>query len=259
MGKKHTQETKNKISIARKKWLSENKDKHPWKRNDKFTSIPCEYLKDILLKNNIDFLSEVQPLKDRYFSIDIVLVGRGIGIEVNGNQHYNSDKSLKKYYRNRKKLIERNGWKIIDIYYTKVYDSEFVCSLIEFVNGVKTDIDLDFTLRRKEESKCIDCGVQNSKYSKRCITCHNISRRTENFYKKRKKRKKKEKEKSYCVCGREKSLKGKICFKCRSIEQRKVERPNIDVLEQEVVEMGYSAVGRKYGVSDNTIRKWIQK
>ena len=41
------------------------------------------------------------------------------------------------------------------------------------------------------------------------------------------------------------------------ISQRKVERPSYEQLNKEVEEMGYSATGRKYGVSDNAIRKWI--
>lgn len=41
-------------------------------------------------------------------------------------------------------------------------------------------------------------------------------------------------------------------------ESRKVERPAYDVLIRETDELGFSAVGRKYGVSDNAVRKWIR-
>jgi hypothetical protein len=41
-------------------------------------------------------------------------------------------------------------------------------------------------------------------------------------------------------------------------ERRKVERPPYDVLIEETQRMGFSAVGRKYGVSDNAVRKWIR-
>ena len=40
---------------------------------------------------------------------------------------------------------------------------------------------------------------------------------------------------------------------------RKVNRPDLDTLLNEVNEIGYSATGRKYGVSDNSIRKWIKR
>lgn len=43
----------------------------------------------------------------------------------------------------------------------------------------------------------------------------------------------------------------------RSFLNRKVERPPLDVLIAEINELGFSAVGRKYGVSDNAVRKWL--
>lgn len=36
------------------------------------------------------------------------------------------------------------------------------------------------------------------------------------------------------------------------------ERPSKEVLLNEIKELGYSGTGRKYGVSDNTIRKWVR-
>lgn len=37
-----------------------------------------------------------------------------------------------------------------------------------------------------------------------------------------------------------------------------MDRPSLDQLLKEVSELGYSATGRKYNVSDNSIRKWIK-
>jgi len=39
---------------------------------------------------------------------------------------------------------------------------------------------------------------------------------------------------------------------------RKVERPPIAVLKKDVDRLGYSGTGRKYGVSDNSVRKWLK-
>jgi integrase len=39
---------------------------------------------------------------------------------------------------------------------------------------------------------------------------------------------------------------------------RKVVRPSYEVLKQEIQQMGLAATGRKYGVSDNAVRKWIK-
>ena len=41
-------------------------------------------------------------------------------------------------------------------------------------------------------------------------------------------------------------------------ETRKVKRPSYNQLLEEVNEIGYAATGRKYNVSDNSIRKWIK-
>lgn len=40
---------------------------------------------------------------------------------------------------------------------------------------------------------------------------------------------------------------------------RRVERPPYEQLLREVAESGWSAVGRRYGVSDNAIRKWVRQ
>jgi hypothetical protein len=42
------------------------------------------------------------------------------------------------------------------------------------------------------------------------------------------------------------------------LKRRTVERPPYEDLKKDVWTNGYSAVGRKYGVSDNSIRKWIK-
>lgn len=47
-------------------------------------------------------------------------------------------------------------------------------------------------------------------------------------------------------------------MKISSISQRKVDRPSLDILLEEVERLCFSATGRKYGVSDNAIRKWIK-
>lgn len=69
--------------------------------------------------------------------------------------------------------------------------------------------------------------------------------------------KKNKKECKKCKCGETMFKTSKMCLLCNSKKNRKVERPTLNRLKEEVGELGYSATGRKYGVSDNTIRKWI--
>jgi hypothetical protein len=212
--RKHTDETKLTLSIKRKKWLKENKEKHPWKSSSKFVSAPCEYLKNILVQEGLVFISEYQPLEDRFYSLDIAFIDKGIGIEVNGNQHYTNNKELKDYYRERKRHIEEKGWVIYDIHYTKVYDPLFVKELIQVIKGAEDVIDLTFIYHKVKKFTC-ECGNLKHRYSKTCRPCGQKKR-------------------------------------------RKVERPLLENLLNDIEIFGYCGTGRKYGVSDNAIRKWVK-
>lgn len=63
------------------------------------------------------------------------------------------------------------------------------------------------------------------------------------------------------TCGIKITKRAKKCPKCCNsrinVKLRKVERPSFKELLNEVVELGYVGTGKKYGVSDNTIRKWL--
>ena len=58
----------------------------------------------------------------------------------------------------------------------------------------------------------------------------------------------------------ERNFDGKSIKQIQSnLNQRKVKnRPSKDVLKNDIEKLGYMGTGRKYGVSDNTIRKWIK-
>lgn len=140
--KKHSEESKKILSEKRKKWLKDHPELHPWKNNKKFISRPCEQLKDILQKNNILFEKEFTPIEDRFFSIDIFIPSKNIGLEINGNQHYTQDGNLKEYYQNRHNLIEKYGIKLIEIHYAMIYNNNFIIDLLEFIKNEK-EINID--------------------------------------------------------------------------------------------------------------------
>lgn len=62
-----------------------------------------------------------------------------------------------------------------------------------------------------------------------------------------------------CKCGKLILKVSSSCKRCSSLNQRKVERPTLDQLLSDVENLGYRATGRKNGVTDNTVRKWIKK
>lgn len=53
------------------------------------------------------------------------------------------------------------------------------------------------------------------------------------------------------------SYKSKRCRNCQDKERRKIERPNKEDLIKEVELSNYTEVGKKYGVTRSTIRRWI--
>jgi hypothetical protein len=78
-----------------------------------------------------------------------------------------------------------------------------------------------------------------------------------------------------CVCGSKKVKSSNKCFECyhkgrvcensqtgktllvAMKERRKTTRPPYNQLIKEIEESNYTQVGKKYGVSDNAIRKWV--
>jgi hypothetical protein len=59
-------------------------------------------------------------------------------------------------------------------------------------------------------------------------------------------------------CNMKKYEKAKYCDKCFRTNRRTVERPSKNQLLSEIAKLGYCGTGRKYGVSDNAIRKWLK-
>jgi very-short-patch-repair endonuclease len=127
----HSVETKDKISLRRKKYLEENPDKHVWKRHDKFKSEPCELIKQFLMEKDIKFVSEWQPLENKFYSVDIAFPDIKFGIEINGNQHYNRNGTLKEYYQNRHDEIVRYGWKLLELHYSIAWNLSKFESLLD--------------------------------------------------------------------------------------------------------------------------------
>ena len=65
--------------------------------------------------------------------------------------------------------------------------------------------------------------------------------------------------KDFCKCGNSKWKTSKSCVNCSKKLQRKVERPSLEQILKDIEETNYVLTGKKYGVSDNTIRKWIRQ
>lgn len=75
------------------------------------------------------------------------------------------------------------------------------------------------------------------------------------------KEKEKEKKDKFCShCGspiNPRNQRG-LCLICAQEKQRKVQRPDKETLIKELKESNFTQVGKKYGVSDNAVRKWCK-
>jgi len=217
---KLSKETKLKISVARKKWLAENPDKHPW-QNKSFvhSSIPCEKFKLFLKEKNIDFIEEYLPVVHigRFFRIDIAFPDKKVAIEVNGNQHYESNGDLKPYYKERQSILEEHGWTVYQVHHTACFNPEKLSEFMDKVNNSEKKIEFDYF-----------------NYVPR------------------------EKKKYFCACGNSISKKSKVCPKCYGPSNRKIVRPTKDKLEKLILEKPLTELGKQFGVSDRAVKKWCK-
>lgn len=102
----------------------------------------------------------------------------------------------------------------------------------------------------KKNRKCVVCGEEVKKIgSARCPECH--KRHRSEVFKERKQ------EQKHCSCGKVICHNSKACKHCTP-HKKKVEWPPYEQLIEDVKTVGYCATGRKYGVSDNAVRKWIK-
>lgn len=94
-----------------------------------------------------------------------------------------------------------------------------------------------------------------------CPNCHSLTPNHSINKSKKPKTVKKiiiKKENNCLQCNIPIKQKSNVCKKCHWNNLRKVERPNILEVIDNVNKFGYVQTGKKYGVSDNTIRKWIK-
>jgi hypothetical protein len=95
----------------------------------------------------------------------------------------------------------------------------------------------------------IDCNHNNNEISNLLIVCPNCHWVLHNSINQNNKESKKQ---------RDKLKKGPDKRGHAKPYLRKTKRPDYEVLLEDINKLGFSATGRKYGVSDNAIRKWIK-
>lgn len=137
-GRKHSDETKSKISKSRTEYLIKNPSQVPYLLNhySNGASYPEKYFKKFLETNNVDFQDE---LRISIYRLDFAIANK-INLEIDGEQHY-IDERIVKSNTKRDSYLSSLGWKVIRIRwstYKKLSLSEqekFRMHILDEING----------------------------------------------------------------------------------------------------------------------------
>jgi transposase-like protein/5-methylcytosine-specific restriction endonuclease McrA len=123
------------------------------------------------------------------------------------------------------------------------------CGINDQWNGKTISLQLDHINGEGNDNR-----LENLRFL--CPNCHS---QTETFSGKHKKPKSKKSKHHPCIdCEKLIWLGSERCNSCYDKSRQIAERPDLDTLLELIVENGYRSVGRKYGVSDVAIRKWVK-
>lgn len=129
----------------------------------------------------------------------------------------------------------------------EIWRGEVISMILDHVNGVHDDNRLEnlrIVCPNCAATLSTHCGRKNRSLQPErfCLRCGKAFRPRDHRHR-------------YCsrACGTRWNRRGKP-----RPGARRATRPPREVLLQEIERLGYSAVGRSYGVSDNAIRKWIR-
>lgn len=134
-----------------------------------------------------------------------------------------------------------------------------ICGLEPFWNGKDLSLTLDHINGNNKDDR-----LENLRW-----VCPNCDRQLDTFgtknikYQKQQKQEDIVKIKNYCIdCGTEIALTSTRCPKCSSIYnglmRRTTVRPSREELKQLIRSQSFVQIGKQFGVSDNSIRKWCK-
>ena len=261
--------------------LSENGRKS-CARSGKFWTKPERCFRELIIEMGIgvkypDYIKEIKGVIDdktekmfcyqypvQRYVLDFVDLENKIAINVNGDYWhanpllYSEDKLGKmqkinvRQDKNKKIFLEKNGWKVIDIWESEIYwNKELVKDKIRA-----------FSLSAKPIVYTDERGVQFPQcppdWSE---TIKKLWFKTDKII-----RQKKVMVDIVCpVCkktfktqDRGKKTHKYCCEECRCLKSRKVDRPSKEQLELDILNMSFVKIGKKYSVSDNAVRKWAK-
>lgn len=221
------------------------------------------------IKNSVSISQTLKKLNLRPTGGNYVVAKRRINLLNLDTSHFTGQGYLKGKTHNWKKSIPLNEILIKDSTYTntsglrkrlikeKIFEQKcYRCGLTYWL-GKEISLELEHINGDRFDNRIENLTIL-------CPNCHSLTP----TYRGRKKKINRilycrPKKHYFCKnCNKEITGRTKtgLCLKCSIINNRKVkDRPYIEQLLQEIEETNYCIVGRKYGVSDTTIRNWIRK
>jgi very-short-patch-repair endonuclease len=226
----HSEETKKKLRYHRIKFMKENPEKTAWRQSN--ISYPEKLFLSKIMEIGWD--RKYLIVRERSFFpyfIDFSFELSKVAVEIDGSQHLNLDRIESDNKKND--LLTSSGWTVLRFSASKIQFEIDNC--IEVIKPFLDDGDQKV-------------GVYSySRYKK--ISESKIS------IKKQKKSSKKLKSNVEYETFQSSMTKKTYQY---NLSQRKISRPDINILLEDIKIYGYRGTGKKYGVSDSCIRKWIK-
>jgi hypothetical protein len=221
-------------------------------------AIPKEELEDVVRNNNtitailkhfnlIHKGGNSKTLKSRLVSDGIDFSHIILGMNSNKGKRFPSPSTkidLKEI------LVENSTYNRCDLKKRLISDNILpkrccICGLLPEWNGRSLSLTLDHINGVSDDNR-----LENLR-----LLCPNCHSQTDSFAGKKNRR-----------CYECKQCKAKItrhsrtglCSKCVSFQQRKAERPDKEIIVEQISKLGYCGTARLYGVSDSSLRKWLK-
>lgn len=189
------------------------------------------YIEDILVNRyNFEILFNDRTVLDTGYELDIYIPHLKLSFEINGIFHY------EEIFGNLKVIQNKDISKINECIEKNIELITIDISDISHFNKIIGEKYITFITTKIDEKLGNEIDTFLYKGEKKIIENNNTIK--------------------YCTCGKEIKKTSLKCNKCKSYNNRKVERPTYQVLLNEIDEIGYKEMGIKYGVDRTTIYKW---